>query len=229
MSTAVILVAAGRGARVGGNIPKQYLPLGGGTSIRFAIEAFLGAPRVRWIVPVIHRDDRALFEDAVLGVQDARVLSPVEGCVTRALSVRKGLESLEMVGAEKVLIHDAARPFVSSRIIGEAISALDDNEGVCVALPVVDALWRADGQSAATPVQRDGLWRAQTPQGFVYQSILQAHHAHDGTGADDVAVAKSFGMNVTFILGDEQNYKITTQHDLEKAQRDVIALNLTSS
>lgn len=221
MSVAVIIVAAGRGTRIGGEIPKQYVSLGRTTAIRLAIEAFLKVPLVQWVVPVIHPSDSKLFADALDGVRDVRMQAPVEGSVTRALSVRRGLESLEETRPDKVLIHDAARPFTPKRIIEEAISALDFNDGVCAALPVVDALWKADGLLATVAVSRDGLWRAQTPQGFCYKKILSAHKSHDGSGTDDVTVARRFGLNVAFIYGSEQNYKITTKSDLEKARQDI--------
>jgi 2-C-methyl-D-erythritol 4-phosphate cytidylyltransferase len=225
VTVAVIIVAAGRGTRMGSDVPKQYLSLGTSTPIRLSIDAFMRVPAVRWIVPVIHPGDVALYHEALGGLSDDRLCPPVDGGATRALSVRKGLESLQDAQPDNVLIHDSARPFVSERIISDVISALQTHEGACAALPVVDALWSSDGNSAMEPIPRDGLWRAQTPQGFRYHSILKAHRTHDGTGTDDVAVARQAGMQVTLVLGSEQNYKITTQSDYERAQRDVQALS----
>lgn len=222
MTVAVIIVAAGRGTRMGLELPKQYLPLGDDTSLRRAMDAFLKTEAVQWVVPVIHPEDATLYQAALGGLTDPRLSAPVEGGATRALSVRNGLESLETAQPDRVLIHDAARPFVSRRIIEDVIAALDHSDGACAALPVVDALWTSDGRLAEAAVPRDGLWRAQTPQGFRYPGILNAHRTHDGSGADDVAVAREAGLQVRFVLGSERNYKITTHADYDRAQRDIV-------
>jgi 2-C-methyl-D-erythritol 4-phosphate cytidylyltransferase len=232
MPVAVIIVAAGRGLRLGSEFPKQYLPLGRSTSIRMAIEAFLQLDAVRWIVPVINKDDHGLCTASLSGIDDPRLLDKVDGGATRAISVRHGLEHILQHKPDRVLIHDAARPFVSAAIIHEVISALDTNDGAFAALPVVDALWKSDDTNDLKSVPREGLWRAQTPQGFWFKSILEAHRRHEGEGTDDVAVAREAGLRVSFVLGSEQNYKITTQADLERARLDVdrmvATLNLVS-
>ena len=214
---AVVLVAAGRGRRLGGDLPKQYVPLAGACALRRSAEAFLALPAVRFVLPVIHPDDAALCARAMEGVTDPRALDPVPGGATRALSVRRGLDALERHAPDLVLIHDAARPFVPRPVIEEVIAALRTAEGACAALPVIDALWGAEGGWAGRSVPRDGLWRAQTPQGFAYDSIRRAHAAHDGAGADDVAVAREAGIAVRMVRGSERNYKITTADDLERA------------
>ena len=229
MIVAAIIVAAGRGRRLGSDIPKQYLSLGEATAIRLSIEAFLRVEAVNWIVPVINLADGDLCASALQGLEDRRVRHPVEGGATRAISVRRGLESIQDVCPDRVLIHDAARPFVTETIIQEVISALDTSEGAFAALPVVDALWSSQDLSANRPVPRDGLWRAQTPQGFRFQSILNAHRSHDGTGADDVTVARELGLGVRLVLGSEANYKITTQADLERARHDAARSGSKSS
>lgn len=220
MSVAVIIVAAGRGTRLGGELPKQYIPLGDHCSLRRAVEAFLSVDAVRWLVPVIHVDDSELCADALTGSRDPRVLPPAMGGETRAQSVRLGLESLEIHKPDFVLIHDAARPFVPIGVICDVISALQHGDGACAALPIVDALWKSEDSAACEPVPRDGLWRAQTPQGFWFRRILDAHRRHDGSGADDVAVAREAGLEVKLVLGSERNYKITTTADLERALWD---------
>ncbi len=221
MTVAVVIVAAGRGRRLGGETPKQYLPLGNRSSIALAIEAFLAVDEVTCVVPVIHPDDASLCAEALAGLDDARLLPPVSGAETRARSVRKGLEALESQPPEKVLIHDAARPFVSGRIIRDVIAALETVDGACAALPVVDAIWRSDGSDTLEAVPRDALWRAQTPQGFDFEKISEAHKQHDGRGADDVAVAVEAGLGVRFVQGSERNYKITTADDYARAIADV--------
>lgn len=218
---AVILVAAGRGRRLGGEIPKQYIPLDGACALRRSAARFLSVEEIGRVLPVIHPDDRALCETALDGLDDPRLMAPVSGGGTRAASVKKGLEALEEHRPFKVLIHDAARPFVPVRVVEDVIAALNEAEGAFAALQVVDALWTAEASDALSPVPREGLWRAQTPQGFDFAKILRAHRAHDGAGADDVAVAREAGMRVRIVPGAEQNYKITTRADLERALRDL--------
>lgn len=219
MSLAVIIVAAGRGQRMNAETPKQYLPLGDTCALGLSVSVFLSMKPVQWVVPVIHPDDRSLCDTALNGIDDPRLLPPVDGGETRAASVRNGLECLSPHAPETVLIHDAARPFVPVSVIEAVTEALQTSDGACAALPVVDALWKADGTRALNSVPRDGLWRAQTPQGFRFDKILDAHRRHDGNGADDVAVAREAGLEVQFVPGSEQSYKITTPADLERARR----------
>ncbi len=221
---AALLVAAGRGQRFGSELPKQYVPLDGPCAFHRAVRAFLDVPRIGLVCPVIHPDDSALCAAALAGLADPRLLAPVPGGASRGHSVRLGLESLVWHAPDLVLIHDAARPFVPTRVIEDVCDALAEAEGACAALPVVDALWMAADGLAAAPVPRDRLWRAQTPQGFRFDRILAAHRAGDGGAADDVAVARAFGMAVRLVPGDEGNYKITLPSDLERALRDVAAM-----
>lgn len=225
MSVAVVIVAAGRGRRLGAETPKQYIPLGATCSLRRVAETFLSVNAVRWIVPVIHPDDRALCSDALEELRHARLLPAVDGAETRAKSVRCGLEQLAFHRPKFVLIHDAARPFLPTTVISDVIDALQHSDGACAALPLVDALWTSRDGAALAPVSRDGVWRAQTPQGFSFAKILEAHRNHDGIAADDVAVAREAGLDVTFVKGTEQNYKITTADDLARATRDAQILD----
>jgi len=217
MHTAGLIVAAGRGTRLGEAVPKQYLAFGGRSVLARAVEALLAHPAVEAVQVVIHPDDHARYEAAVAG-GDPRLRPPVAGAETRAGSVRAGLEALASAGPERVLIHDAARPFVTPAVIDAVLAALDAVPAAFPALPVVDALWRAEGAEALAPVPREGLWRAQTPQGFRFADILAAHRAHAGEAADDVAVARAAGLAVRVVPGDESNFKITTAADLERAR-----------
>lgn len=221
MSLAIIIVAAGRGHRMNAETPKQYLPLGDSCALGLSVNVFLSMKSVQWVVPVIHPDDRSLCDKALDGFDDARLLPPADGGETRAASVRNGLECLRLHAPDEVLIHDAARPFVPVAVIEAVAEALRSSDGACAALPVVDALWTANGNKALNSMPRDGLWRAQTPQGFRFDKILDAHRRHDGNGADDVAVAREAGLEVQFVPGSEQSYKITTPADLERARRDL--------
>ena len=213
-----LIVAAGRGARFGGDLPKQYRRLGGVPLLRHSLETFCRQPRVSDVRVVIHPDDRALYDEAAHGLD---ALPPVAGGAERQDSVRLGLESLESLGPDRVLIHDAARPFIDGATIDRTIDALDRGDGALVAVPVVDTLKRAgdDGASAGT-VDRAGLWRAQTPQGFRYAAILAAHRAQAGGRlTDDTAVAEQAGIAITLVPGSEDNFKVTTEADLQRAER----------
>ena len=218
MSTAVIIVAAGRGHRMGGETPKQYLPLDAHCALRHSVQAFLDRPQVTQLCTVIHPDDAGLYANALNGLTDPRITPPAHGGATRAASVLSGLNALHPHAPQHVLIHDAARPFVTATIIDAVCEGLNETEGCCAALPVIDALWSSDGTTAKTPIPRDGLWRAQTPQGFHFAKLHAAHLAHDGTGADDVAVAREAGLQVRFVQGSDENYKITTPQDLARAR-----------
>ena len=221
MQTAGVIVAGGRGHRAGGEIPKQYAPLGGSCALRLCVDRFLATPRIGAVQLVIHPDDRALCAEALRGLLDTRVLPPVGGGATRAASVLSGLEALAGHAPERVLIHDAARPFVPAELIGAVIDALDDAPGAFAALPVVDALWSSDAGRADAPVPREGLWRAQTPQGFHFARILAAHRRHSGEATDDVAVACAAGLEVRIVPGTEANYKITSDADLARASSEL--------
>ncbi|TGD45109.1 bifunctional 2-C-methyl-D-erythritol 4-phosphate cytidylyltransferase/2-C-methyl-D-erythritol 2,4-cyclodiphosphate synthase [Pseudotabrizicola sediminis] len=209
MTTAAIIVAAGRGTRAGGDLPKQWQILAGIPVLAHTIAAFAG--RVDRVILVIHPDDRA--RAAGFG------LPMVEGGATRAGSVRHALDWLEGQGVTKVLIHDGARPLVSGAVIASVLQALDTSTGAAPALPVTDALWRGEAGTVTGTAPRDGLWRAQTPQGFRFAEILAAHRAHPGGAADDVEVARWAGHAVTIVPGDEDNMKLTYPQDFIRAEK----------
>lgn len=219
--TAAIIVAAGRGQRMGGPIPKQYRSLDGLPIVRHAIVAFLRHPAITRVQAVIHPSDRKLYDQATDGLD---LPEPVIGGNTRQETVRLGLESLADEGVEKVLIHDAVRPFVEQETISAVIAALDSVPAAVAALPVPDTLKRAPGGMVGGTVDRTDVWRAQTPQGFRYPAILQAHRdalRHDPLHmelTDDSAVAEQAGLPVRLVQGSEDNFKITTERDLERAE-----------
>jgi len=216
-----LIVAAGRGTRAAGPLPKQYRTIGGEPVLRRTVQAFRRHARISQVRVVIHRDDRALYDAATSGLD---VLSPVEGGGTRQDSVRLGLESLTDLAPVRVLIHDGARPFVSPDVIDRVIDGLDRSPGVIAALPVTDTIKRANAAEPAIQdtVDRRGLWRAQTPQGFRYGEILAAHRAAAGADlTDDAAVAAQANVKVILVPGSEENVKITTDDDLRRAERSV--------
>ncbi|MBF0093715.1 MAG: bifunctional 2-C-methyl-D-erythritol 4-phosphate cytidylyltransferase/2-C-methyl-D-erythritol 2,4-cyclodiphosphate synthase [Alphaproteobacteria bacterium] len=221
-----LVVAAGRGRRFGGETPKQYLDLGGRPVLRHSLATFATHPGVDSVRAVIHPDDRGLYDLAAEGLG---LLEPVPGGASRQDSVRLGLESLDGEGVrpDLVLIHDGARPFIDRAAIGRVIAALDTVPGAIAAVPVIDTIKsagkRAGGDSGTlveATIDRAGLWRAQTPQGFRFTDILAAHRAAAGEElTDDAAVAERAGMSVSLVMGSEDNVKITTAADLARASR----------
>jgi len=212
---AAVIVAAGKGERAGGALAKQYVPLLGKPVLRWTIEAFQGA--VDMIQAVIGVDDQALYAAAVEGLE---VLPPLAGGPTRQHSVMHGLEALAHLKPDLVLIHDAARPLVSPRIIGAVIAALANGADAAVPLlPVADTLRRRD-DGHWTAVPREGLMRAQTPQGFRFEKILKAHRDHKTLAStDDMALAELAGLAIVQVPGEETNLKITASQDFAAAER----------
>ncbi|MEM9049681.1 MAG: bifunctional 2-C-methyl-D-erythritol 4-phosphate cytidylyltransferase/2-C-methyl-D-erythritol 2,4-cyclodiphosphate synthase [Pseudomonadota bacterium] len=220
MQFSALLVAAGRGLRAGGGTPKQYRMLAGVSVLRRAVACFLGHPGLCRLAVVINPDDRAFYDTAIAGLSEARLAPPVTGGATRAASVHRGLEALaRLEPAERpVLIHDSARPFLRRPVIDGVLHALGSAEGAFPALPVVDALWATRDGHADEPRRRDGLFRAQTPQGFRLDAILEAHRRHGLAADDDVAIARAAGLSVAIAPGCEQNFKITTAADFARAE-----------
>ena len=233
VTTAALIVAAGRGHRVGGPVPKQYRPLGGRAVLGHSIGRFAAHPRVDRVRVVIAPADQALYDDAARASGDAgKLLAPVPGGATRQESARLGLESFADAAPDLVLIHDGARPLIPAAVIDRALDALGRHDGAVAALAVSDSLKRAlpDGAAVGASVPRDGLWRAQTPQGFRYRAILDAHRAAAGRAGgaggaltDDAAVAERAGLSVALTPGDEDNLKITTERDFSRAERILAA------
>jgi 2-C-methyl-D-erythritol 4-phosphate cytidylyltransferase/2-C-methyl-D-erythritol 2,4-cyclodiphosphate synthase len=225
MATAAVIVAAGRGTRVGGGLPKQWREVGGRTLVARCIEVFRASPTVGGICLVLHPDDM----DLAPGYEAFGDVTVAEGGATRALSVRAGLESLVGSGPDRVLIHDVARPLVSQELIAAVDAALDAAEGAAPALPITDAVWRVSDGRVVAAEDRAALGRAQTPQGFRFVSILAAHRAHTGEAADDVEVALAAGLDVVTVPGDERNIKITGPEDFARAERLLeVALDIRS-
>ena len=217
VKTVALVVAAGRGRRFGGDLPKQYARLGTHTVLRHTVLRLLEHPGVDAVGCVIHPDDRALYEDALDGLD---LLAPVNGGETRQESVRLGLLSLSHLRPNKVLIHDAARPFVSRALVDGVIDALDEHPGALPSVAVADTLKRGRDGLIADTVSREGLYRAQTPQGFRFDDIVKAHQTFAGQElTDDAQLFERAGLNVALTPGAQDNFKITTQEDLMRAER----------
>lgn len=210
-----LVVAAGRGSRFGGDMPKQWRDLGGRPVLRHSLAAFAAHPGIDAVRAVIHPDDRLHFDAAAAGLGCDE---PIHGGATRQDSVRLGLEAVAALRPDLVLIHDGARPFIDGGVISRVIAALTDHAGAIPALPVHDTLKLGNAGVIAATVPRDGLFRAQTPQGFRYPEILAAHRAAAGSElTDDAAVAERAGLAVALVAGSEDNVKITTAADLTRA------------
>jgi 2-C-methyl-D-erythritol 4-phosphate cytidylyltransferase/2-C-methyl-D-erythritol 2,4-cyclodiphosphate synthase len=229
VSTIAIVVAAGRGSRVGdaADGPKQYADLGGVAMLTRTLEAFANHDEIDRLLVVIHPDDAARFKIAARSI-GAKLLPPVHGGATRQQSVRLGLEALARLAPPlapaRVLIHDAARPFLAPALIDRVLAALAASPAVLPALPVADTLKRSDGSgTVAGTVDRTGLWRAQTPQGFQFDAILAAHRAASAAGlndfTDDSTLAEWHGVSCALVDGEARNTKITTAEDLALARQ----------
>lgn len=225
VTTAVLIVAAGRGSRAhrDGQPPKQYAALGGAPLLTHTIGCFLGHPDIHLVKVVIHGDDADLYAAAAARFGDR--LSPVAfGGATRQESVLRGLRDLAAAGASAVLIHDGARPFVESGVISRVVAALDGATGAIAAEPVTDTLKRAQGDGTiAETVDRKGLWRAQTPQAFRFAEILAVHEKAAALGrfdfTDDAALAEWAGLRVALVEGSSRNVKLTTLEDIAMAEQ----------
>jgi len=217
-----LIVAGGTGQRFGAERPKQYLDLAGKPILRRTVEAFLGHPAVSSVQLVIDPAWREFYDTAVAGLD---LPEPVSGGATRQDSVRNGLEAIAARGGcDRVLIHDAARPLIDAATITAVIAVLDATPGAIAAVPVADTLKRGAAGTVTGTVDRDGLWRAQTPQGFRFPLILDAHRAAAGLAlTDDAAVAERAGLAVALVPASEENFKVTTPDDLVRASRLLMA------
>jgi 2-C-methyl-D-erythritol 4-phosphate cytidylyltransferase/2-C-methyl-D-erythritol 2,4-cyclodiphosphate synthase len=224
--TAAILVAAGRGLRAGSGGPKQYRVIGGQTVIFRAMEPFCCHPQVFAVQPVLNPDDTAVFNEAVSAL---RYQPPAHGGATRQASVHAGLEALASVKPDVVLIHDAARPFVSAALISRAIEAALRTGAAIPAMPIADTVKQVSesGDVEATP-ERARLRIAQTPQAFRYDVILDAHRraAREGRSdfTDDAAIAEWAGLTVATFEGDAANMKLTTSEDFVREEARLASL-----
>ena len=220
-SAAAVIVAGGRGTRLGGS-PKQYRRIGGAPVIAMSIGLFARHDRIDFVQPVIHPDDGVAFSEAA---GDVACLAPVFGGATRQDSVRAGLEALATRNPDVVLVHDAARPFASADLVTRALEAAIVDGAAIPGMPVVDAVKAVDvnGRVQST-VDRGPLRTVQTPQAFRFQPLLEAHRRAAAEGLhdfpDDAALAEWAGLPVTVFPGEAGNVKLTTPDDLRRAELD---------
>ena len=206
---AILIVAAGRGHRAATTLPKQYETLNGQMVLTQTLRRF---EAYGTIIVAIHPDDEYLFNQAIEGL-NGNIISVIGGA-TRTASVKAGLKILEAENPDYVLIHDAARPFVSTDIIDGVIERLETHPAAVPVLPIVDALKTKDGDT----LDRNKIVRAQTPQGFHYAKILKAYDTLDPerSFADDIEVARHAGLDIGMCAGDEANIKLTYAQDFKQ-------------
>jgi 2-C-methyl-D-erythritol 4-phosphate cytidylyltransferase/2-C-methyl-D-erythritol 2,4-cyclodiphosphate synthase len=225
VKTAALIVAAGRGHRSGGGVPKQYRPVGGKPILTWAIDS-LSAAGIRDIRVVINPEDEGLYRAAV---GDRPLGAWIAGGATRQESVRAGLEALDGPAApEAVLVHDAARPFVPVAMVARLLAALETAAAACPALPVVDSLRRGEGMIEGE-VDRERLWRVQTPQAFRFRALADAHRAAAAGATDDAEILRAAGGEVRLVEGEERAMKVTLPGDFAAAERLLDWVTLTGS
>jgi len=223
---AAVIVAAGRGERAGGGVPKQYRDVAGEPMIRPTLAAFLAHPAIGVVQPVINSADASFYRAATAGLEAlgvAKLPSPVPGGATRQASVRAGLEALAARAPKLVLIHDAARPFLTDALISRAITVGEAKGAAVPAIAVADTVKRVDADDLiAETLDRDRLRMVQTPQVFAFDLILAAHRRAAAAGienfTDDAALAEWAGHRVSVFEGETANVKVTTNEDFVRAE-----------
>jgi len=220
-TVAAVVVAAGRGERAGGDVPKQYRDIAGEPMIRPTLRAFLDHPQIELVQPVIHSGDEGIYRAATAGLQ--KLSAPVAGGATRQGSVRAGLEALASSAPELVLIHDAARPFVTGALIDRAIAAGKAAGAAVPGIVIADTVKAIDAAAmVAETLDRGRLRIVQTPQAFAFDLIFDAHRRAAAAGlesfTDDAALAEWAGHRVSVFDGEPDNVKVTTNEDFARAE-----------
>jgi 2-C-methyl-D-erythritol 4-phosphate cytidylyltransferase/2-C-methyl-D-erythritol 2,4-cyclodiphosphate synthase len=233
---AAVILAAGAGERLGGTVPKAFSRLGGRPMVAYSLRAASLCDRIDRIVLVVPAGHQAVLDDELAPLR-AAVAAPdlqietVVGGATRQESVRAGLAAAPG-GTGVVVVHDAARPFATSRLFGQVIGALgggldarsggDGPDGVVPALPCHDTIKRVRDGLIVETVSRDELWLAQTPQAFYADALRHAHESAVERGldaTDDAMLLEAAGYRLAVIAGEPSNVKITTAEDLARAER----------
>jgi 2-C-methyl-D-erythritol 4-phosphate cytidylyltransferase/2-C-methyl-D-erythritol 2,4-cyclodiphosphate synthase len=227
MRVVAIIVAAGRGSRAGGGMPKQYRRVAGRPLLAATLDAFMSHPEIDAVLCAIHPDDRDLYDAAVAdfsGQGVPRLLEPAAGGATRQISVGRCVTSLQDSGADLCLVHDAARPFVDHALISRAIAAGRAHRAAVPGVPATDTMKRVDEAGLVLEtVDRASLRTIQTPQAFDFATLLAAHAKAEAAGRDDFTddgqLAEWAGLPVHVFPGDVANIKVTHAADFDEAER----------
>ena len=213
MSTVAIIVAAGKGNRAGGKVPKQWRTIGGKLVVDWSIDAFKNHDLVDNVIVVLPPNKTLHRNDVIT----------CAGGHSRSLSVYNGLIAAKNLSPDKVLIHDVARPAVSEDIITNIILSINEETGAAPGLPISDAIWKVSDGEIEKTLDRNFIFRAQTPQGFPYSKILKAHEEQsDQVAFDDVELANKIGLKVILKTGHRDNMKITTPEDFLKMSKIIV-------
>ena len=213
MSTVAIIVAAGKGNRAGGKVAKQWRTIAGKLVVDWSIDAFKNHDLVDFVIVVLPPDKTLNRNDVIT----------CAGGQSRSISVYNGLKAAKNLSPDKVLIHDVARPAVSEDIITDIILAIDEETGAAPGLPISDAIWKVSDEEIEKTLDRNFIFRAQTPQGFPYSKILKAHEDQsDNNAFDDVELAKKIGLRVVLKTGHKDNMKITKPEDFLKMSKILV-------
>ncbi|MEM7618872.1 MAG: bifunctional 2-C-methyl-D-erythritol 4-phosphate cytidylyltransferase/2-C-methyl-D-erythritol 2,4-cyclodiphosphate synthase [Pseudomonadota bacterium] len=228
LNNAALIMAAGQGTRAytsKNKAPKQYRHLGQMCALEHAVNTFINHNDISAVCVVIHNEDKDLYFKTS-HIKSNKIMEPIFGGPTRQTSVFNGLQALASYHPQNILIHDAARPFITDVLITNLIAALQKHSGVIPALPVTNTLKHVESKNTAPKnssfkivqtIPRTNLWQAQTPQCFHFEKILAAHQQASQSGlddfTDDASIAEWYGLDVNVIDGDPSNRKITTPDD----------------
>lgn len=225
MNSSVIIVAAGNGKRFKSKIPKQYVKIKNETILNLTIKKFIGIKKIKYIQLVINKDHKKLYYDSISKLKTSKhfnkILPPCFGGKERSSSVKKGLIKISKLidNPNKVLIHDAARPFISKKIINKVITKLDCFDAVLPCIRMVDTIWKIKQNSFELLNNRSVYFRAQTPQGFIFKKIYDAHLKNKTWAYDDICLANENNLKIIQIEGSDLNIKITKPEDIKIAGR----------
>ena len=219
MNDWAIVVSAGQGARFGNDgLPKTFRPLAGLPMYVHSVRAFQEVDSIAGIVLVVIENWLEYAMETAMAEAVRATVEITPGGETRQASVRAGLARVPPE-AERIVVHDAARPLVTAQLIESALRGLADADAAICAVPLTDTLKRATGSVVVETVARDDLWRVQTPQAFIARALREAHASAPDDGAtDDAALIEARGGRVAIVPGDERNIKITTTADVELAE-----------
>ena len=225
LKNAVLIVASGRGSRIGGDVPKQYQHIGNAPILTHTIKRFVAHDKIDGIIVVIHPDDVELYQDAISGLDQSKILPYTFGGTERQYSVTHGLKAISHLQPQNILIHDGARPFVEAGLIDQLISICDEYLGAIAATPITDTIKMVSTKGAETidkTLDRDLLWAAQTPQAFDFNTIMQAHAQVSQMGenklfTDDAAIFEHLDIAVKLVKSSNENIKITHPEDFAYA------------